>query len=134
MATTRAIKIMPDGECTVVTLRGSKTNFGDPLWGSIKREMKTTTLHYNALVTKEKDAVYEFYYDDTGDWCGKHNRAAEAVTKLVWFGPCIIMKVDATKEEIADGTAIYSEDIMYIDVIDKDESPISFIFSLADLL
>lgn len=90
---------MPDGTCTVVALQS------DRMFESVKREMKTNILHYHTLVTPHQD-VYEFYYDDTGEWYGKRNPNAEIITNLLWFGPCIIVKV---KQLVGDGDRTFQD-------------------------
>jgi hypothetical protein len=114
---------MPDGTRCVVTLRGTTMGGvrGPSLWDSIKREMKTRLLHYHVLVTAAKDAVYEFYYDDTGDWVDKTNHAAEALTGLVWFGPCIIMKVDVPPDDIKTGKFYFTEYKTFVDAIGEGD-------------
>lgn len=129
---------MPDGRCSVVTLKGQRMwKLSDTLWDSLKEEMQTSILGYNALVTREEDAVYEFYYDDTGDWYEKTNEIAEALTKLEWHGPCIIMKVDATKQEIENDLEriIYGEKRHYVDVITVEQAKNlkEFVLKLCDL-
>lgn len=114
---------MPDGSVSVVILTGQRMGkLSDPLWTSIQQELKTSLLHFHALITRSKSDLYEFYYDDTGDWYGTPNRLAEGVTGLEWHGPCIIMK---TKPKL-DGAPFTIKDIYrdakeFVDTISEEE-------------
>ena len=107
---------MPDGTCSVVCIDSTD------VWTAIRKEF-SSLLGYHTIITRAKDAVYEFFYDDSGEWaCSESNRnvLAEDITGLVWYGPCILTKLDTTDANLENDSdfedVIYNESKTYVDV------------------
>jgi hypothetical protein len=132
----RVIKITPDGVCSLVNLDNSID-----LWVAIKKEFdRTNALGYHTIVTRAKDAIYEFFYDDSGEWaCSEANRntLAEDLTKLVWYGPCLITKLDIGDADLDNDSdfeeVVYNESKKYTDVtthLQDQDTVIDFVHQL----
>ena len=127
------IKIAPEGSCTVVSIDKSLD-----LWTAIKTEFnRTSLLGYHTVITRARDAIYEFFYDDLGDWaCAESHRnaIAEDLTGLVWYGPCIIAKLDTSDANLHNDSdfedVIYNDSKQYTDVVKQDQDISEFVHNL----
>lgn len=118
--TTKGVKILPDGTVSVVALEGRHLGLSDVLWESLKTEMNTSILGVQYVVTKSEDALYLFFYDDTGDHYGVSNEKAEDLSGLVWYGPCIIMKTKPSGRTVTEED-IHKENQEFVDAISAEE-------------
>lgn len=101
----RAIKVLPDGQCSVVNLQGGYTMTTHFL------ESVKSNLQEPASLSYVFARGYDFWGGDSGNWNANspehHNPLIERITGLAFYGPCVIVKHQEGQFAATMATTLY---------------------------